>query len=63
MASSNLSRVPRGMHEVSRSVSAAQKGIAAQRYKKLLLVCKESRLDRFNKKGLLARQGLEQKYL
>ena len=37
---------------VQQNAKAHAKGLSAQRYKKLLLVCKQTRLERFQKKGI-----------
>ena len=51
-------------NKVSNSVfpPSAAKGLPSQRYKKLLLVCKESRLTRWEKKGILMNPFVEKNY-
>ena len=42
--------------------SAPAKGLPALRYKKMLLVCKESRLTRWEKKGILMSPFVKKHY-
>ena len=42
--------------------SAPAKGLPAMRYKKLLLVCKESRQTRWEKKGIMMSPFVEKHY-
>jgi hypothetical protein len=59
MASINLA----SLAQVARqSQVVPAKGLAGQKYKKLLLVCKESKLTRFQKKGVLMTPYVEKHY-
>ena len=46
----------------SQSAQQFAKGVSALRYKKLLLVCKESKLTRFQNKGIIMSDYIEKNY-
>ena len=62
MASINLSgnKLASTINSLKNNVFA--KGLPAQKYRKLLLVCKESRLTRWQKKGILMSPYVEKHY-
>jgi len=46
----------------SQSAQQFSKGVSALRYKKLLLVCKESKLTRFQNKGIAMSEYIKKNY-